>query len=92
MAPVLRVAPEWECWPLWDHETGDNLDPTSLGLPKDLAERVAAWDDQFQAIFNRDDPPASDFPSAEARTAWRAEGDALIEALRTAGFAVVDRR
>ena len=89
---VLRVAPEWECWPLWDHETGDNLDPTSLGLPTELATRIAVWDDQFQAIFNRDDPQASDFPSAEARTAWRAKGDALIQALRAAGFAVVDRR
>jgi len=92
MAPVLRVAPEWECWPLWDHETGDNLDPATIGLPTELATRIAKWDEQFQAIFNRDDPPASDFPSAAARNAWRAEGDALFEALRAAGFAVVDRR
>lgn len=92
MSSVLRVAPEWECWPLWDHETGDNLDPASLGLPPDLVRCVAAWDDRFQATFNRDDPPASDFPSAEARAVWRAEGDALIAALRARGFAVIDRR
>lgn len=92
MAPVLRVAPEWECWPLWDHETGGNLDPATIGLPPGLAAHIAVWDEQFQAIFNCDDPPASDFPSAAARNAWRAEGDALIEALRAAGFAVVDRR
>ncbi len=92
MPPVLRIAPEWECWPLWDHDTGDNFDPRDLGLPPDLAARLVGWDDQFQAIFNREDPPASDFPSREARTAWTAEGDALIEALRAAGFTVVDRR
>ena len=92
MAPVLRIAPEWECWPLWDHETGDNFDPNDLGLPSGLAARIVDWDNQFQTIFNRDDPVASDFPTPQARTAWRAEGDALIDALRGAGFAVVDRR
>ncbi len=92
MAPVLRVAPEWECWPLWDHETGDNFDPNDLDLPAALATRIVAWDNQFQAIFKRDDPAASDFPSWEARLAWRTEGDAIIDALRASGLAVVDRR
>ncbi|MBO9588518.1 hypothetical protein [Devosia sp.] len=81
----LRLAPEWECWPLWDHETGDNLDPRDLKLPPALLARLVAWDDVFQATFNRDDPLASVLPGED----WQAEGRALAEALKTAGFKVI---
>ena len=81
----LRLAPEWECWPLWDDETGDNLDPRDLDLPPALLARLVAWDDVFQATFNRDDPPASVLPGDE----WREEGRALAEALKVSGFEVL---
>mgnify|MGYP001409757560 FL=1 len=38
----LRLAPEWECWPLWDDETGDNLVPRDLDLPPGLLTRLVA--------------------------------------------------
>jgi len=81
----LRLAPEWECWPLWDDETGDNLDPRDLGLPPALLARLVAWDDVFQATFNRDDPLASVLPGED----WREEGRALTQALAASGFSVV---
>ncbi|MCR6633761.1 hypothetical protein [Devosia sp.] len=80
----LRLAPEWECWPLWD-ETGDNLDPSDLDMPPALLARLVAWDDVFQATFNREDPLASVLPGEE----WRAEGRALAEALKVSGFEVL---
>ncbi|WP_449396302.1 hypothetical protein [Devosia riboflavina] len=80
----LRLAPEWECWPLWDDETGDNLDPRDLDLPPALLARLVAWDDLFQATFNRDDPLASALPGDE----WREEGRALAEAIGASGFEV----
>lgn len=80
----LRLAPEWECWPLWNDETGDNLDPRDLDLPPALLARLVAWDDVFQATFNRDDPLASVLPGE----GWRAEGRALAEAIRALGFEV----
>lgn len=81
----LRLAPEWECWPLWDDETGDNLDPRDLKLPPTLLARLLAWDDLFQATFNRDDPLASVLPGEE----WRAEGRALADAIRALRFEVI---
>lgn len=92
MAPVIRFMPEWQCWPTWDHDAGEPIDPGELGLPPELVARLLAWDDQFQSIFNADYPPDSAFPTPAAEAAWRAEGDVLIDALRAAGFAVVDRR
>jgi hypothetical protein len=80
----LRLATEWECWPLWDDETGDNLDPRDLDLPSALLARLVAWDDVFQATFNRDDPLASVLPGDE----WREEGRAQAEAIRALGFEV----
>ena len=80
----LRLAPEWECWPLWDDETGDNLDPRDLDLPAALLARLVAWDDVFQATFNRDDPLASVLPG----DAWREEGRALAEAIGASAFEV----
>jgi len=81
----LRLAPEWECWPLWDDETGDNIDPRDLDLPPVLRTHLVAWDDVFQATFSRDDPLASVLPGEE----WREEGRALAQALAAAGFTVV---
>lgn len=73
----LRLAPEWECWPTWDHETGDNLDPASLGLPDGIVARINDWDAAFQAIYDRDDPLTSCFPSREAEATYLAEGRAI---------------
>lgn len=70
---------------LWDGETGDNLDPRDLDLPPALLARLVAWDDVFQATFNREDPLASVLPGDE----WRAEGRALAEALKVSGFEVL---
>ncbi|MGV3574711.1 MAG: hypothetical protein ACO1O4_06175 [Devosia sp.] len=81
----LRLAPEWECWPLWNDETGDNLDPRDLKLPPALLARLVAWDDVFQATFNRDDPPASVLPGES----WHEEGRALAAAIRALRFEVI---
>ncbi len=77
----LRLAPEWECWPTWDHETGDNLDPECLGLPDGIVARINDWDAVFQAIYDRDDPLASRFPSSDAEAAYIADGRAIAAAL-----------
>lgn len=81
----LRLAPEWECWPLWGEETGDNIDPRDLELRPTLLARLVAWDDVFQASYDREDPMASVLPGE----AWREEGRALADVLTSAGFSVV---
>jgi hypothetical protein len=92
MAPVIRILPEWQCWPTWDHEVGEPIDANALGLPPELVARVVAWDERFQSTFDADYPPDSAFATPEAESAWRAEGDAIVEAIRARGLVVIDRR
>lgn len=88
----IRLAPEYGCWPTWD-ETGDCLDPADLPIPKDLVDRIARWDDAFQATLDQTYPPDSRFPDDAAEAAWRAEGDAIFAALCEAfGSGRVTRR
>lgn len=77
----IRLAPEFECWPIWDPDTGETLDPADLGLPGDLADRLRRWDDAFQATYDPVDPRDSRFSDAQAEAAWYAEGRALFLAL-----------
>lgn len=86
MAPprILRLAPEYGCWPTWDDETGDTLDPADLPIPAGLAERILRWDRRFQATLDHDDPPDSRFPDDAALAAWRVEAEAILAALRDA--------
>lgn len=77
----LRLAPEFGCWPLWDDATGDNLEPEDWPLPPDLAARLRAWDDAFQATLDDAYPPDSRFPSPADEAAWTAEAVALKAAL-----------
>ena len=79
--PLLRLAPEYGCWPTWDDATGDNIAPTDLPIPPDLAARIAEWDEAFQATLNSAYPPESRFADAAAEADWRAEGEAVLKAL-----------
>jgi hypothetical protein len=53
---------EWRCFPLWDEsdpdDVPDNLDEGDLArlLPVDLARRLIAWSDDYDAQLNWDDP------------------------------------
>lgn len=78
----LRLAPEFGCWPLWDDATGDTLEPDAWPLPPELAVRIRAWDDAFQATLDPAYPPDSRFPSPAAEAAWRAEGEAVARAIQ----------
>ncbi|MCE9521880.1 MAG: hypothetical protein K8S25_05545 [Alphaproteobacteria bacterium] len=77
----LRLQPDWQCWPLWDADTGENVSHFCLNLADDLAERIGAWDDGWQATYNGDDPPSSGFATEAERDAYRVEGRAIAAAL-----------
>lgn len=90
---IVRLSPEFGCWPLWDDEAGDNLDPADLAIPTALADRIRAWDDAFQATLDASYPPDSRFATEADETAWRIEGDAIFAALvQTLGPDRVRRR
>lgn len=81
LTPIVRLASEYGCWPTWNQETGDNIEPAELPIPAELAARIAAWDEAFQATLDHAYPPDSRFPDTEAEAAWRAEGEAVFQAL-----------
>ena len=83
----VRLAPEWITDCLWVLRTGDdipqNTAPSDLADP-DLAAAIEAWDDEFQAVFDHDDPMSSGFPDEATATAWRDRGEHLAQRLATA--------
>lgn len=83
--PRLRVAPEGVGLHLWlvpDRKPPQPVEIDDLDLSDALMDRIEAWGDSFDAIFDEADPSASSFPSAEAEAGWRAEGNQIVMALR----------
>ncbi|MCL4767031.1 MAG: hypothetical protein KJZ80_12400 [Hyphomicrobiaceae bacterium] len=77
----LRLAAEHGCWPIWDDETGDNVDPADLDLSEALLRRLEAWDSAWQATFDEADPRSSGFAAEAAVQCWKAEGQAIAAQL-----------
>ncbi|MBB5751509.1 hypothetical protein [Prosthecomicrobium pneumaticum] len=85
--PHLRIAPEG----LGRHlfivpESGAPraVDLDDLPIGEDLADRLEAWGDAFDATLDSDDTADPLWPSAEAEAYWRAEGALLAAALKVA--------
>ena len=78
----MRVAPEYQAWPIWHDETGENLSPEEAHIPEELAVRIRAWDDVFQGTYRGDDPLQSGFTDPQEERAYREEGEAIIGELR----------
>ena len=89
---TLRLSNEYECYPTWIVGDGlDNVDPAHLPIPVDLARRVDAWDDRYQATYRPDDPAASGFDDGDVQASFAAEGEQLHRELQDAlgdGYAV----
>ena len=73
----LRLAPEYHCSPLWDDERGNMLLPIDLELSPELAARIEAWNEEFQATYREDNPLGAVFPDVAAERAWVREGYAI---------------
>lgn len=85
MAKVVKVrlSSEWGARPTWVINADGDLDdvaPAMLGLSADLAVDIEAWDGEFQALYNPDDPGSSaDFGSNDGQSSWIARGKELSE-------------
>jgi len=79
----VRLAPEWGTDPLWVDSDNWGVEETAaeLALPADLVARIMRWDDEFQDVYDPDDPGGSDFPDAETETRWRERGRELAREL-----------
>jgi hypothetical protein len=87
----VRLAPEWSTDPLWVRKEGDPIPAnysverlaSDFGVPADLVAAIDAWDDEFQAVYNPDDPADSGFPDEATTTAWHERGERLAKRLAT---------
>lgn len=77
----LRLAPEYQCWPLWDDENYTNIDPETLGLSAELIKRIRSWDGLFQNGYKPDDPFSSGFASLEEERLWTDQVHEVWQAL-----------
>ncbi|MCX5517649.1 hypothetical protein OSH10_04310 [Kaistia defluvii] len=83
--PQLRISPEGIAEHFWlvpDNKPAFAIEPDDLDLSDDLLDRIEAWGDAFDAVFDPANPPATRFASPEAEIVWRAEGHAIAAAIR----------
>lgn len=85
MSQSLLIAPEWlgrsGLWLLDAKGRRKAVDAEDIGLSEGLADRLEAWMDSFDAIYDEASEAASDFGSAAERAAWEAEGLAITQAI-----------
>jgi len=81
----LLIAPAWlgrsGLWLLDAKGRRKAVDAEDIGLSDDLADRLEAWMDAFDAIYEEDNEARSRFPDAVEQLAWEAEGAAIAEAV-----------
>lgn len=86
MSQTLLIAPAWlghsGLWAIDAKGRRKAIDADDAGLSDDLADRLEAWMDAFDAIYEEDDEARSRFPDAVEQLAWEAEGAAIVEAIR----------
>ncbi|WP_309111656.1 hypothetical protein [Saccharothrix sp.] len=88
-AVSVRLAPEWGTDPLWVRREGDPIPGNcsadrlgrEFGVSARLVAAIDAWDDEFQAVYDPDDPADSGFPDEAATLAWHERGERLAERL-----------
>ena len=85
MSGQLLIAPEWlgksGVWQIDAKGKRKAVDADDIGLSDALADRLESWMDTFDAIYDEANEAASDFGSEAERSAWEAEGAALVAAI-----------
>ncbi|KQU52704.1 hypothetical protein ASG72_07305 [Bosea sp. Leaf344] len=86
MSGTLLIAPAWlgrsGLWLLDAKGRRKPVEAEDVALSEELADRLEAWMDQFDAIYDEDDEARSRFPDAVQQLAWEAEGAAIAEAVK----------
>lgn len=83
----LRLLPEWLGQSgLWLFVPSEGIfeavSAAEAGLPPEIAARLEAWMDEFDAIFDDHDPSASRFSTVGDFERWCGQGDIIAAAIR----------
>ncbi|MDX3810467.1 MAG: hypothetical protein QHC89_29270 [Bosea sp. (in: a-proteobacteria)] len=85
MSRALLIAPEWlgrsGLWEIDAKGRRKPVDAEDVGLSEELGDRLEAWMDAFDAIYDEDAAASSDFANEVDRLAWESEGHALAETI-----------
>lgn len=85
MSGQLVIAPEWlgrsGLWTLDTKGKRRAVDAEDIGLSEALADRLEAWMDAFDAIYDEADESASHFAAEAERLEWEAEGLTIARAI-----------
>lgn len=85
MSRTLLIAPAWlgqsGLWTLDAKGRRRAADAEEIGLSDDLADRLEAWMDAFDAIYEEDQEARSRFPSPQEQAAWEREGEGIVAAI-----------
>lgn len=81
---TLRLFSEYQiAFPLWGPQSmGYNIMEDQLPISGELRDRLLVWSDEFNDIFDPNDPGSARFPSKAAARKFVAEGEQLAEMLR----------
>lgn len=86
MSGSLLIAPAWlgqsGIWTLDARGRRRATDAEEIGLSDALADRLEAWMDAFDAIYEEDQEARSRFPTPEEQDAWEREGVGIVAAIR----------
>jgi hypothetical protein len=82
MLKKIKLMPDYQCFPLWNLEEVDNIDPKDLPIKKDLIDALYKWAETFDSILNWTDPSLSGFKSEQEAKDFETEGIRLWLLLR----------
>ncbi len=82
MPKIIRMSPDYSCELLWDEETADYLELTSLPISPQLIQRMNLWQQAFENILDLDDPANSAFSSEQEEEDFESEGLAIAQQLQ----------
>ena len=72
---------DYQCWCLWDVDTGLNIDPARFSLSAKLEESLEEWSENYDSALNWDDPGNS-YTSREWEIKHVRTGYELLEQLK----------
>jgi len=77
----IHIEPRFYSYAIWDAESGQTLDPESIDIPSELAQRIIDFGLQAGRAFDDEQPGGSKIRDAAARAPLEAEAQAIVAEL-----------
>ena len=77
MVKRIKLMPDYNCYPIWDMDEVDNINPQDLPLKTETIHRLNAWADLFECGLDWHDPGGKSLWSEEDTNLYQQEGLSL---------------